>query len=457
MLRNLLFLTILAPGLLAALRSRYAALLLYFWYAFFRPEDYIWMDVSALRLSLLLGTVLVVPALLAGQFPDVRHPLSVGAIVFFGAALVAQANAFDPATGWRWIEFMAKLLLVTLLTTTLVTDRRKFLLAVAVIALSFGFHASKAGLYSLLRGGARFADGFGGAYSDNNGYATAMAMVSPLLLCVAQNTVVRSVRWGCLLALPLVGLGVVATYSRSGFLALIGATFAMIATQQRHRAGLFVAAVCVSIPIGVFITKQEGYLERMQTIRTYREVNETSAVSRTHFWQVAVNMVQSQPLGIGLFNYEAAYDQYDFLDGQYGRKRSVHSSHFQVLAETGIIGAAAWSFNFVFAVWTIRRIRRRASRLSDENDRLALVSGANAMFASMVAFLIGGAFIALALNDLTWISFGLVAALDRLSRSMQPETATEHAAPSRARQFVPQIGMATLASRRVWIDQGSRG
>jgi hypothetical protein len=47
---------------------------------------------------------------------------------------------------------------------------------------------------------------------------------------------------------------------------------------------------------------------------------------------------------------------------------------------------------------------------------------ANALLTSMVGFATGGAFLALALNDLTWLTFGMVAALDRLSRE-QPEHA----------------------------------
>src|SRR6185295_14409557 len=44
-----------------------------------------------------------------------------------------------------------------------------------------------------------------------------------------------------------------------------------------------------------------------------------------------------------------------------------------------------------------------------------LFTMANAMIASITAFLVGGAFIALALNDLTWLTFVLVVAPDRLS------------------------------------------
>jgi hypothetical protein len=40
----------------------------------------------------------------------------------------------------------------------------------------------------------------------------------------------------------------------------------------------------------------------------------------------------------------------------------------------------------------------------------------NALLASMSAFVIGGSFIALALNDLTWMTFAVFASMERLSR-----------------------------------------
>jgi len=43
------------------------------------------------------------------------------------------------------------------------------------------------------------------------------------------------------------------------------------------------------------------------------------------------------------------------------------------------------------------------------------VTAANGLSASMMAFLVGGSFIALALNDVTWLTFAFLAALDRLS------------------------------------------
>ena len=82
MLRNLFVLGLLIPGMVAASVNRFAALLLYVWFALFRPQEWMWVDVSAFRLSLLLGVLLVVPSLFTGIFPNLSHPLSLGTVAF---------------------------------------------------------------------------------------------------------------------------------------------------------------------------------------------------------------------------------------------------------------------------------------------------------------------------------------------------------------------------------------
>ena len=99
MLRFLVVAAILIPGLLMALQDRFMALLLYLWFAFFRPQDWIWFDITNLRLSLVLGGILVVPAIVSGVWPNLSHPLSIGTVVFLSLGLVAQIGAVDQATG----------------------------------------------------------------------------------------------------------------------------------------------------------------------------------------------------------------------------------------------------------------------------------------------------------------------------------------------------------------------
>ena len=43
-----------------------------------------------------------------------------------------------------------------------------------------------------------------------------------------------------------------------------------------------------------FVPIPKGYFDRVQTIRTYEEVQDDSALSRLHFWQVAVQMALDQ-------------------------------------------------------------------------------------------------------------------------------------------------------------------
>ena len=415
MLRTLLVFSILLPGMFLALRNRFIALLLYLWFALFRPQEWIWVDVSSLRLSLVLGVLLVVPSLLTGVWPYLSHPVSIGGIAFLFSALLAQINAYSPATGWYWVDFFFRLLLVCLLTTTIVGDSNRFRWTLAVVAGSLGVHSAKAGLVSLLGGGVRFFDGLAGAFGDNNGYAVAMAMVAPLLFATSQNLENKWLRRGFLIAAPLTGLAVISTFSRGGFLA-IGVAGLTLAFLQRQKARGILAAVAIAIPVATFMVSQEGYLDRLQTIRTYEETNEESALSRLHFWSVAVAIAADKPLGVGLFNFEAAYDHYDTSAGAFGSSRSVHSSHFQVLAETGFVGFLIFEGLLAYAFWCAARIRRRAMTPNlDPADARLFLTAANGLIAAFAAFFVGGAFVAMALNDLTWILLALLASLDLLS------------------------------------------
>jgi O-antigen ligase len=143
--------------------------------------------------------------------------------------------------------------------------------------------------------------------------------------------------------------------------------------------------------------------------------------------------------GVGLRNYEFTYDAFDFLNGIYGKGRSVHSSHFQVLAETGLIGSAFYVFLFTYGLTLCFRVRARSRRseLTPELQKF-FYSASNAIIASMFGFLAGGSFIALALNDITWLTFALIASLDIIFRNLcQPSTRVVPAIAVKAYDLVP--------------------
>jgi putative inorganic carbon (hco3(-)) transporter len=425
LLRSLFVLAILVPGMAAALTNRFAALLLYLWFALFRPQDWLWMDISRLRLSMVIGAMLLGPSLLTGILPNVSHPLSAAGVLFFVCALVSQMSAYAPAVGWAWIDFLGRLLMVCLLLVTLASTRRRIVAVLAVIACSLGVHAGKAGFAWLVIGGVRFADGLSGAFVDNNGYALGTVMIMPLLIATGQNLhYLFEGRWPDIEKWTrriIFGMAffctftVIGTYSRGGFVSLAAAVLMFIGLQKRRAAAFTGLGAMVLLGV-LFVPVPQGYVERLSTIRTYKEIGEDSAMSRPHFWKVAVRMAEQNFFGVGLRQYENAYDNYDFLDGRYGRERSVHSVYYQVLAELGFPGAAVWAFLLLYSLFACWRIRARASSPDLPDDAREFVfTSANALMVSMTGFMVGGSFLTLALNDLTWLTFGLIAALDRWS------------------------------------------
>jgi O-antigen ligase len=94
----------------------------------------------------------------------------------------------------------------------------------------------------------------------------------------------------------------------------------------------------------------------------------------------------------------------------------VHNSHFQVLAELGFPGAMLWASLFLLAFGLALRVRKRSRRPElDPAEQRFYFTTANALMVSMVGFLVGGSFVASALNDVTWLTFAMVASVDRLS------------------------------------------
>src|SRR5207248_3395969 len=140
--------------------------------------------------------VLVVPCFLTGILPHLRHPLRSCAMAFFVIALLGAPFAADPQVTCDWVDYLGRLLLLSLLAMRLIMTRERLLVTTAVIAASFGFHTAKAGLAFLLSGGIHFSAGLSGSFSDNNGYALATAMIIFLLIGSAQNSGVRWLRYG---------------------------------------------------------------------------------------------------------------------------------------------------------------------------------------------------------------------------------------------------------------------
>ncbi|HWK11003.1 MAG TPA: O-antigen ligase family protein, partial [Vicinamibacterales bacterium] len=393
----------------------------------FRPQEWTWNAIVQYRLSLIGGVLFVVPCLLSGIWPDVRHRISKLVLAFLAVGLIAQIGAVHPPTGWDALDQLSRNIVVSLLAVTIVDTEDRLFWMLAMVATSLGVHCAKFGIGYLIRGGAELSNaGIGGMFGDNNDFALAAARIFFLLLASYQLVKYRWAKLGFLVVLPLTVLSIVSTFSRGGFLALASATL-VYALLQKRRVMWVTALVAVTL-IGVAVVPiPEQYTQRLETIWTYDtaefqvgdegvKVGDDSALGRLHYWHVALEMVAARPLGVGVKNYQRAYNRFDDTHGRYGRNRAVHNSHLQVLAEMGYLAFGVWIM-LLFATATALLRARSASRLKNmtpESARFFFLTS-NAVLASLTAFIVGGTFLAQSLNDLNWTTFALAASLDRLS------------------------------------------
>lgn len=450
-MRTIFVLVLSAIGIGGAVVSRHLALLAYVWFSLFRPLEWIFVDLSRYRPSLVIGLLLLIPSLATGRFPNVTHPLSIMSWLFLGTVLAAQyTTPVIALEGWMFVDQFTRLLVVSLLAVTLLNSKARITHYLAIIAGSIGFYSAKGGVASILAGGVSFQQGIG-AFPDNNDYALAVNMAIPMMAATASTLQVpfpgiQYIRKGFLLAIPLSILTIISTGSRGGLLAL-GALAVTVAMLQKRRLLWLAGMVLAGVLLYNFAPMPEGYLERMNTIRSYDQSDDGgSALGRLHFWHVATIMADKNPLGIGLRFYNLAYDTYDDSAGYFGLGRSVHSSHFQVLAEVGYAGLALWFGLFAYGMFACLRVRFSAAKLPglSDDDRHFYMSVSTALAASMFAFVVGGTFLAAAANDLTWLTFGGVAALHRVyladERAMRPAVV-----PDRAAAVVPRARRKAIA------------
>jgi probable O-glycosylation ligase (exosortase A-associated) len=289
-----------------------------------------------------------------------------------------------------------------------------------VIVLSLGFEATKQGWAQLILNPGAKNDNPIPFLGDNNVVAVGIAMLAPLISALAATSAGKYKR-----GLQFVNVGVIyrglSTYSRGGFLsfaALAGFSF----WRSNHKVRTLLAGLIVGALILPILPSQ--FWDRMRTISAPAEERDDSQVSRLHFWRVAIAMANDRPLlGVGHAAYPSAFDQYDWTNGRYGRRRSVHSSWFGILADTGYPAFALFVFILLSSLWTCRRVRRMSKRreISESLGYYAI-----GLESALVAFIVGGTFVPFHYVEMLWHFLALTMALDSVATTQAASLREQH-------------------------------
>ncbi len=417
MLRLILVSVVILIGTCYSFKGSFYVLLFYLWNAYFTPEAWVWNGelILALRLSFVLGVALVLTTPVSGaKFRFNRGALLL--MLFLAQATLSAVFTEHHNMIWGKYTQFFRIIVVSYLMIALVTDVKRFGLVVLVIGLSLGLEAAKQGwVHMLLHPSAvnmnpiRFL-------GDNNGVGVGMLMLAPLLVVSGQLRKTRRAQN----AFKFLALGVIfralTTYSR-GVLLTGGVLAATLLARARGRKIFSAAVGVVFVGSVVLAMLPEQYWDRMATIATWSE--EGSAAGRTHFWRVALSMAdENRLLGVGFSGYSFSYDEFDTSEGEYGTSRACHSAWFGVLADLGVPGLLLFVAIFVSAFTTCRRVVAM-TRANPDNQALQEIGMyASALRYSLIAFIVGGAFVTMQYNEMVWHLLALSIALDAITRKV---------------------------------------
>jgi putative inorganic carbon (HCO3(-)) transporter len=327
---------------------------------------------------------------------------------------------------------------MTLATMMICRDAGRLRYMAWTIAGSLGFYGIKSGVDAIL-------SGFSGSFSypgdsfiaDSNDLALALDMILPLLWFMVRAETRRWARYALHLAFGLTVLGILTTYSRGGFIGLCVVLIFMF-TKARAKALSFALLLLAGV-LAAFVVP-DTFFSRIGTIASYDQ--DQSAQARLKAWSLATQIALDSPIfggGFRIFEQDV-WDQY-FP----GTERAIvaHSIYFQTLAEHGFVGLAIFTGLLIATYVGLRRVRRRAT----EADQTVLANLAAALQASVVGYMVAGAFLSRADFDLFYsvvaMSAGMQAVLAQLA------SAKEEPGASRAGVFDADQGRGADQMRRL--------
>jgi hypothetical protein len=233
---------------------------------------------------------------------------------------------------------------------------------------------------------------------DSNGLAAAITPSLVLCLYYFWTHNKKVIKLMFILAGIFIANAIVLINSRGAFLgAAISIGFFMYymytsSFQRKHQKKMAVFLTVCGLA-GAGYLADDSFKQRMFTIAGETEVDTTkeSGGTRTIFWKAAWDMAKDHPFGNGYrgFNYYAPLYIPENVETGGKKSRSVHSTWFEVLSETGYLGLLAF-FMMVYSSYKTLNMCKKALKERKQIDEYFKVIALQAM---LISFLVGMTFL----------------------------------------------------------------
>lgn len=351
------------------------------------------LDIGQLSFFLAVGIWLIHKISLRQRF---LYPQNIPILrpigLFFFATALTLPTAYSVSAGINeWVKW-AEILLLIYIVADYGKSRRDWLVLGLVIA---AVSQALIGLYEF-RGGSgaahlwildfRFFRAFG-SFGQPNPFGAFMGLVLPLALGAAWGYLNeawhkrRHSTWHtdailCLfysLSALILLLGLLVSWSRGAWLGfgVVGMVLLWLAPPRLWQGTLLLIAASILIGILWFtgrippqiaqrITDFQQDFTGFQDVRGVVISDENYAVvERLAHWQSALDMAKSHPwLGVGFGNYEIAYPDFALINWPLALGHA-HNYYLNLVAETGLIGLAAYLLMWIGVLWMTWRLLRQ--------------------------------------------------------------------------------------------------
>jgi putative inorganic carbon (hco3(-)) transporter len=385
----------------------WVGILAWSWLGYMNPHKLTWGFAYNMPFAQMIGIATIL-GILSCRDPE-KRPIpwsreTILLVLLWSIFTVTTVTAMYPDEAWKKWEELSKILLFVFFTLKFFQTQYRLRIMFLVVALSLGYYGLKGGIWAVfVTFGTQQVQGPEGTFiGGNTELGLALNMILPFLLCLSREETNKKMRRFLQVVFVFSIIGVIFTYSRGAFLGLLVVLIMLFLRAKRRVVGIC-SLVLLSWFIWVFAPPE--WFGRVETIQTYEQDN--SANMRLNSWKVAWRLALDHPLtggGFWVLPHMAIYNRYSPGSEV---ANSAHSIYFGILGDHGFPGLVVFVALNLSTLWSLSRLRRKVEHTPSGKS---IASYCEMIQASIVAYLVSGAFLTQAYFDLYYhiISFGIL-------------------------------------------------
>jgi O-antigen ligase len=378
------------------------------------------------RLALLLA-ITAVSVVLWDRWQQRRSLLNLNRELLLAAVLVSWALVTVPISFWPGGSmkvlsdlYLKAVVLFWLLANVITTERRFRFIAITLVLCSgpLALTVIRNFVTGRYLGDSRRIYGYPNSLGNPNDIAFMLNLIMPLGIAIFLSLKTPAVRFLCVMVLGINVVGVILTFSRSGFLGLAAMNVACIfklvrRSEDRRWAFAVIALALVMAPL-----LPASYLNRLSTIGNIQADSTGSAQARWADNVVGVQFVLRHPIvGAG-----AGMNMFALNEMRGAKWVEIHNVYLEHAVDLGIPGLALFLF-LLFGTFNAARSSRRQTASVPELRNLFLLN--EAVEISLIVFAVESFFHPVAYN----VYFYYIGGLALAARSITKATLSDESRP----------------------------